>query len=103
MRKYNLSSEKNGIMYKNSINFLYEALIMKEISLSYLLKAEALIIQGYVGENLDFPYKPSNKEIIQFNQVLNQVMDNINMNESLNKKKIELITNIMQLQDKDLI
>ncbi|KIL74721.1 hypothetical protein [Bacillus badius] len=75
---------------------LLESIALEEIALSHLMNAEAEKIQAFVGECLDFPTNPSNKEIVKFNKAVNQLLETIVMKEWLLLKKLE---NVIELQD----
>ena len=68
---------------------LLESIALEEISLSHLLNAEAEKIQAFVGECLDFPSKPSNKEIIDFNKEARRFVNSIVMKEWLLLNKLD--------------
>ena len=56
------------------------------------MEVKAAEIKGFVGENLDFPLHPSNKEILQYNYYLNCTLDLILLKENLKIKKLEIIS-----------
>lgn len=75
---------------------LFESIALEEMALSNILNAESDKIQAFVGEDLDFPTDPSNREIINFSRSVNQFMENVIMNEWLLIKKLE---NVMRVYE----
>lgn len=68
---------------------LLESIALEEIALSHLINAESEKVRAFVGNDLDFPTHPTNKEIIKFNRGVTQLLETIVMKEWLLLKKIE--------------
>lgn len=75
---------------------LFESIALEEIALSHIINAESEKIQAFVGKELDFPTCPSNREIITFNQTVNQFLETVIMKEWLLLKKME---NVMRIDE----
>ena len=73
---------------------LLESIALEEISLSHLMNAEAEKVQAFIGKDADFPFCSNYKEIITFNQSVNQLMDTMVMKEWLLLKKLEHVRKI---------
>jgi hypothetical protein len=73
---------------------LIKSIALEEVALSNLINAEAEKIQAFVGKDFDFPTTPSSKEIIDFNQTINRIMDTVLMKEFLLLKKLETVIRI---------
>lgn len=75
---------------------LFESIALEEIALSHIINAESEKIQAFVGEDIDFPTGPSNREIINFSRTVNQFLETVIMKEWLLLKKLE---NIMRIDE----
>lgn len=75
---------------------LLESIALEEIALSHLINAESEKIQAFVGECLNFPTCPTNKEIIKFNKGVSELLETIVMKEWLLLKKFD---NVLEFYD----
>lgn len=85
-------------MHEVTIDLL-ESIALEEIALSHIMNAEAEKIQAFVGECLDFPTDPTNKEIIKFNKGVNRLLETVVMKEWLLLKKLE---NVLEIYDDEV-
>lgn len=81
---------------KEVIIDILESIALEEIALSHLMNAEAEKVQAFVGKCLNFPTKPTNREIIKFNTNVHQLLETIVMKEWLLLRKME---NVLDMQD----
>ncbi|MFF2448929.1 hypothetical protein ACFVSW_17750 [Neobacillus sp. NPDC058068] len=78
---------------KHSLNHvlfdLIKSVANEEEALALLIEAEADKIQAFIGTHSEFPTKPSNKEILDLNRSVTQMLETIVMKEWLLLKKLE--------------
>ncbi|MCM3569529.1 hypothetical protein [Neobacillus mesonae] len=68
---------------------LFGSIAMEEMAISHLLNAEAKKMQAFVGQELDFPTNPSNREILQFNKEASRFIETLVMKEWLLLRKLQ--------------
>lgn len=80
---------------------LIESVANEENALALLIKAEADKIQAFIGKNCDFPTKPRNKEILDLNRSVTQMLETIVMKEWLLLKKLERTLEVIRKPRED--
>lgn len=73
---------------------LLESIALEEVALSHILNAEAEKVQAFVGKHLNFPTKPTNKDILALNKSVNQLIETVLMKEWLLLRKLENVLEI---------
>jgi len=86
-----IPESKHRPSLKETFIDLLESIALEEIAISHILNAEAEKMQAFVGKCLNFPSKPTNQELIQFNLSVKQLVDTLLMKEWLLLKKLETV------------
>jgi len=76
----------------DTVTHLLKSIALEEEALSKIMQAEANKTMAFVGQDLDFPQKPSTADIIRFNQSVIQIMDSLLMAEWLLLKKLDTVS-----------
>lgn len=79
---------------------LFESIATEEEALGKLIEAEAKKVQAFSGKHLDFPTKPTNREIISFNQGVARLLETILFKEWILIKKLEDTMLLIELGEK---
>lgn len=79
---------------------LLESIATEEDALGKLINAEAKKVQAFSGKHLDFPTKPTNREIIKFNQGVTRLLETILFKEWILIKKLEDTMLLIELDGK---
>jgi hypothetical protein len=86
---------------KHSLNHvlfdLIKSVATEEEALALLIQAEADKIQAFIGKHSDFPTKPCNKEILDLNRSVTQMLETIVMKEWLLLKKLERTLEVIHI------
>lgn len=90
---------------KHSLNHvlfdLIKSVANEEEALALLIEAEADKIQAFIGNHSEFPTKPSNKEILDLNRSVTQMLETIVMKEWLLLKKLERTLEVIHIPRED--
>lgn len=76
---------------EESIIDLLESIAQEELALAKILSSEARKIDAFVGNDLDFPTKPTNNDILNFNHSANRIIESVLMKEWLLLRKLEMV------------
>ena len=89
-----IPENKNRPDFKCVVIDLLESIALEEVALSHLLNAEAEKMQAFVGEKLNFPFKPTIDEILEFNKTSIEFVDKIIMKEWILMNKLKKILDL---------
>jgi hypothetical protein len=93
--------EFGGLSLDEVLFDLIESVADEEKALALLIRAEADKIQAFIGKNCEFPTKPSNKEILELNRSVTQMLETIVMKEWLLLKKLEKTLEVIREECED--
>jgi hypothetical protein len=92
----NINHEENTPSFEEVITKIIDSVAEEEMALARLISSEAVKINAFVGEDLDFPTSPTNEEIIKFNKSIQKIIDSVMMKEWLLYKRLEIVLTLLE-------
>lgn len=95
----NIYKGENTPSLDEAITKIIDSVAEEEMALAQLISSEANKINAFVGEYSNFPTSPTNREILKFNQSIQNIIDSVMMKEWLLYKKIEMVLTLIEKLD----